>query len=97
MPAASETSAGKPTGGKPSPVVGTPPQLEIALPVNSWQEAYDISSAWLASQSEFDATVGRIRKILRVYVVSIVTAEEPYTLLQQIAIRTSDGAVIVLN
>ena len=76
---------------------GIPPSVALSLPVDNWQEAYDISQSWLDRQPPYRAAVGKIRKVLRIYVVSIVSEKAPYTLLQQIAIRSSDGAVIVLN
>jgi len=82
---------------QPAAVAGIPTQVEITLPVDSWQEAHDIAQHWLDSQPEYGASVGKIRKVLRVYLVSIVSETAPYNLLQQIAIRTSDGSVIVLN
>ncbi len=88
---------GKTVSGKPLPVAGIPPQVQITLPVNNWQEANDIAQSWLKSQADFGASVGKIRKLFRVYVVSIVSNNKPHHLLQQIAIRSSDGSVIVLN
>ena len=82
---------------KPDPAAGVVSQARIALPVNNWQEAYDISVAWLESQPDYGASVGRIRRLFRVHLVSIVSKEPPHRLLQQIAIRNRDGAVIVLN
>ncbi len=76
---------------------GTVPSIPLSLPVDNWQEAYAISQSWLDRQTPYQATVGKIRKVLRIYLVSIVSENAPHTLLQQIAIRSSDGAVIVLN
>ena len=82
---------------KPAPCPGTAPAIAIQLPVDSWQEAHDIATDWLSHQADYNATVGKIRKILNIYIISIVTAQKPYNLVQQIAIRNHDGAVIVLN
>lgn len=82
---------------KARPCPGTSNSIEITLPVDSWHEAYRIARSWLKNQPPFHAVVGKIRKILDVHVVSIVSDQAPYTLIQQIAIRNSDGAVIVLN
>lgn len=76
---------------------GVLPVIALSLPVDSWQEAHAISQSWLKQQPSYQATIGKIRKILRIYLVSIVSETSPHTLLQQIAIRSSDGAVIVLN
>lgn len=88
---------GDTVSAKPEPTPGILPSLKLSLPVNSWQTAYEISQGWLDKQPPFGAAVGKIRKIFRIYLVSIVSEQSPYKLLQQIAIRNSDGAVIVLN
>ena len=68
------------------------------LPVDSWRKAKSIGDAWLADAGIAEtATSGRIRKVLRVYLVSIVTKRSPHRLLHQIAIRSADGSVIVLD
>lgn len=87
----------RPDSVKPEPCPGAVTTASITLPVNSWQEAHDITQEWLNEQPPFNATIGKIRQILNVYVVSIVAGTAPYGLIQQIAIRSSDGAVIVLN
>jgi hypothetical protein len=67
------------------------------LPIDQWTEANEIAKEWVVSIGEKGLTVGMIRKILRVYLVSIVQDVKPYALQHQIAIRQSDGHVIVLN
>ena len=67
------------------------------LPVDSWQEAHDVAQSWLGKQPGLQASVGRIRRILGVHVISIVSSRPPHHLLHQIAIRNSDAAVIVLE
>lgn len=79
----------------PSP--GTAPTVNVSLPVNNWQSAHNIAQGWLRQQNDFDIAVGKIRKVLKVYIVSIVSGSSPYNLKHQIAIRSRDGAVIVLN
>jgi len=82
---------------KPVSCRGSSLTAAIELPVDSPQEAYIIAQDWLDKQPPFNAQIGRIRKILKVHVVSIVSDKAPYTLVQQIAVRNSDGSVIVLN
>ena len=82
---------------KPQPCPGYSLSAVIELPVDSQHEAYIIARDWLQKQPPYNAEVGRIRKILKIHVVSIVSDKAPYTLVQQIAIRNSDGSVIVLN
>ncbi|HHB12928.1 MAG TPA: hypothetical protein ENK62_06995 [Chromatiales bacterium] len=73
-------------------------EVHVRLPVNTWSEAHNLGRAWVrAAGLDHKATVGRIREILRVYLVSIVTRERPHRLLHQLAIRRNDGSVIVLN
>lgn len=87
----------KPLLSQPEPDPGIAPTIELSLPVDSWQEAYDIANSWLDKQPPYNASVGKIRKIFRIYLVSIVSAQAPFNLIQQIAIRERDGAVIILN
>ena len=82
---------------KPQPCPGTTLEAEISLPVDSRHEAYRIARGWLKNQPPFHAAVGIILKVLNVHLVSIVSDQAPNPLIQQIAIRNSDGAVIVLN
>jgi hypothetical protein len=44
-----------------------------------------------------NAAVGKIRRIHRIFIVSIVDASPPYRLQRQIGIRVGDGRVVVLN
>jgi hypothetical protein len=70
---------------------------QFELPIDEWTEAKSIARTWLESIGEKGLAVGKIRKILRVYLISVVQDEAPYALKHQIAIRQSDGHVIVLN
>ncbi|MEA3276046.1 MAG: hypothetical protein U9Q81_12285 [Pseudomonadota bacterium] len=69
----------------------------IEVPVDRWGEARAIASFWLDSVSDGEFSVGRIRRIFRVYVVSIVDSRPPHRLQHQIAINVGDGRVVVLN
>ncbi len=82
---------------KPQACPGIAPTVDVMLPVDTWKEAHDIAQGWLNEQSPFNAAVGKIRKILGIYLVSIVSDTTPFSLIQQVAIRSSDGALIVLN
>ena len=70
---------------------------ELELPVDVWSEAKIIADAWLSSVDGAGLTVGRIRRIFRVFLVSIVDARPPHELRHQIAINAEDGRVVVLN
>lgn len=81
----------------PKPCYGSATTIDIDLPVNTWQEAHDVAQGWLHNNSINDASVGKIRKIINIYIISIVANTTPHTLKYQIAIRSHDGAVILLN
>lgn len=70
---------------------------KIALPVDRWGQAKEIAESWLSSVGSQALTVGRVRRILRIYVVSIVDSNPPHRLRHQIAINAADGRVVVLN
>ncbi len=82
---------------KPQACPGIAPTVDVMLPVDTWKEAHDIAQGWLNEQSPFNAAVGKNRKVLNIYLVSIVSDTAPFGLIQQVAIRSSDGALIVLN
>jgi hypothetical protein len=67
------------------------------LPVDRWGQAKEIAESWLSSVGSQALTVGRVRRILRIYVVSIVDSNPPHRLRNQIAIDAADGRVVVLN
>ncbi|MEA3409946.1 MAG: hypothetical protein U9R74_00200 [Pseudomonadota bacterium] len=69
---------------------------EIELPVDTWSEAHAITQDWVVERGDELAAVGKIRKINRVYLVSIVTDSAPHRLLNQLVIRTSDGGVLAV-
>lgn len=81
----------------PEPCHGTIGTINIDLPVNTWQEAHDIASQWVQANSISNDSVGKIRKIVNIYIISIVSATPPHALLHQVALRTDNGAVILLN
>lgn len=79
------------------PCPGIKTAVKVPLPIDSWQEAHDIAQGWLDSESILNSTVGKIRKIFNVYIISIVSDKSPHALMHQIAIRNSNGTVIILN
>ena len=68
----------------------------IHLPVDQWQEAHDLANAWISRFGGEGLTVGKIRHINQIYLVSIVEPSQPFKLRNQLAIRVADGAVIAL-
>ncbi|MCG7949568.1 MAG: hypothetical protein AB2729_07505 [Candidatus Thiodiazotropha taylori] len=68
-----------------------------SLPVDQWSEAQDVAKQWLKTEGVAGLQVGRIRKINRIYLVSIVGESAPYPLKHQLVIRASDGSVILIE
>ncbi|MDJ0807459.1 MAG: hypothetical protein QNJ78_11570 [Gammaproteobacteria bacterium] len=72
-------------------------QVDVTLPVDQWQEAHSLAQGWLDRMQLETLSVGRIRKVLGVYLVSLVRQAPPHRLAHQLAIRVTDGRVIQLN
>ncbi|HEB95962.1 MAG TPA: hypothetical protein ENI96_05975 [Sedimenticola thiotaurini] len=70
-------------------------QAGVKLPVDTWGEAQRIARRWV-QQQQGRLTVGRIRKVNWIYLVSIVDSKPPYRLKNQLVIRSQDGRVIPL-
>ena len=80
------------------PARGHAPPADFKLPVTSWSQARALTQKWLKQQSPGNLKVGKIREIYEVYLVSIISGSRPnHRLGHQIAIRRSDGHIIVLN
>lgn len=69
----------------------------VSLPIASWEQARAVTESWLASVDSPGSSVGKIRQIGRVYLVSIIEARPPHRLRHQIAIDSDSGRVLVLN
>lgn len=82
------------TGVVPSTVVDG----EVSLPISKWSKVKAVAQSWLESTGDTTLRVGRkVRRVHRVYLVSIVDASPPYAVRHQIAISVEDGRVVVLN
>jgi hypothetical protein len=81
----------------PGYVPGVIRDAVVTPPVDQWAEARRIAYDWLAVFGNDTMTVGRIRKILRVYLVSVVEKAPPHRLVHQLAINAADGRVVLLN
>jgi len=75
---------------------GNIPNVDITLPVDSWNDAHSIALKWLQESGVSKVSIGKIRKIIKTYLVSIVSEKAPFVLKHQLAIRVNDGSVIVL-
>ncbi len=71
-------------------------ETSITLPINHWNEAHELATAWLQQQAGSDLQVGKIRQVNRIYVVSMVEKSSPHTLIKQLVINSTDGRIIAL-
>ncbi len=69
---------------------------DVDLPVNSESEATIAAQRWIEHQALDGMTAGRVRRILRVYLVSIVDEKQPHVLRNQLSIRRADGCMTPL-
>jgi len=67
---------------------------KVKLPVDSWKEARLIARHWVSEQTDRGLSLGKIRKVNWIYLVSIVEKSPPYRLKNQLAIRSKDGSVV---
>lgn len=63
-------------------------------PIRTPRHAAFIAQSWLRDTGMSGLQVGRVRKILRVYLISIVDASPPYWLQHQVAVRAQDGLLV---
>jgi hypothetical protein len=70
---------------------------EVTLPIDTWKEARTVAASWLESVGDASLRLGKVREVLRVYLVSIVDDAPPHALRHQISIRVDDGRVVVLH
>ncbi|MCU7916818.1 MAG: hypothetical protein KZQ95_00485 [Candidatus Thiodiazotropha sp. (ex Epidulcina cf. delphinae)] len=70
---------------------------QVSLPVDLWPEVNALARQWLTMSGLQGLQVGKVRKILRIYLVSLVRDTAPYQLAHQLAIRASDGRVMLLE
>jgi len=69
---------------------------QIELPVDDDNKAKRLARAWIDNFGLAGLSVGKARRIQRVYAVSIVETETPYRLRNQLIIRSEDGGVIAV-
>jgi len=79
------------------------PQIDsptIAYPIDNWEEVYEVAHDWLAESGMVGLVVGQSRPIRRFewfHLVNLVSEYSPYYPHYQIAIRASDGKVVLLQ
>lgn len=92
------SSAGKgPVGASEAPCAGVRVDSGVSLPVDTWAKVHRLALAWIARRGDHGLAVGRIRHVLRVYLVSIVEKRPPHRLRHQIVVRRRDGRVILVD
>lgn len=69
---------------------------KIALPVDTWQEARELTEHWVRASGEQGLMPGKIRKVNRIYVSSVVSDTPPHVLRHQLVIRQDDGRVFLI-
>ncbi len=70
---------------------------QIQLPVDDWRKARAVATSWLDAYGDDKLRLGKLRRVLRVYVVSVVERMRPAALRHQLSISVDDGRVVVLN
>lgn len=95
-------AAGRPDRTQQVTTLGACKGLEILdstvlLPVDQWTEAKALAQGWLNETGLSDLQVGKIRKVLGVYLISLVDRSPPFHLRHQLAIIATDGRVILLE
>jgi len=68
----------------------------IRLPVNTTEEAWQISENWLLASGYMELGVGRIRDINWIYVVNIVDLRPPYRSRNELVINKRNGQLMPL-
>ncbi len=66
----------------------------VSLPVDNWGEARKIAKLWLKIRGAENESVGRIREINNLYIVSIVLSTAPHKLRKQLVIYKPDGRMM---
>jgi hypothetical protein len=76
-----------------------PPAIQdgsVQLPVEGWKAARTVARSWLETTGDETLGLGKIRRVLKVYLVTIVDTNRSAVLRHQIAIGVDDGRVTVL-
>ncbi len=66
----------------------------LNLPIDRWGEARKIATLWLRLKGDEGESVGRIREVNNLYIVSIVLSTAPHKLRKQLVIYKPDGRVM---
>lgn len=69
----------------------------VSLPIDEWSEVTKLARDYIQLLGLQDLQVGRVRKVLRIYLISLVEEVAPYRLVHQLAVRASDGKAMLLE
>jgi hypothetical protein len=94
-PTASDSTSGTTTLGRCEGIEVK--HAAVSLPVDTWGEAQTLAQAWLHDAGMQGLLLGKIRRVLGIYLISLVEDSTPHSLKHQLAIRASDGRVILLE
>jgi hypothetical protein len=83
-------------GGCPGSMSPSVAEGSVALPITDESVVRQLVREWLAGNYPAGHAVGRLRRINRTYVVSIVDDEPPFQLRNQLIVRTDNGRIIAV-
>ena len=81
-------------GGCPGTMTPSVAKGSVALPISDDSVVRRLVREWLAEHHPTGHTVGRLRRINRLYVVSIVDDAPPFELRNQLIVRADNGRII---
>jgi hypothetical protein len=70
---------------------------QVDLPLDTPAEVRSVAASWLAAIGDPRLFPGQIYAVAEIYLVNILSSTPPHDLRHQIAIRATDGRVVVLN
>ena len=69
---------------------------EVPLPVDTADKASRLAEFWLRERGASSLSIGRIRQVNRLFLVSVVEHEEPFFLHTQLVVRIDDGCLMAI-
>ena len=67
-----------------------------ANPIHTASQATEVARDWLAQSALNNVQPGRVRKILNLFLISIVSDTAPYRLHHQVIVRAQDGLLVAI-
>ena len=69
---------------------------EVSLPVDTADKAGRLAEFWLRESGADSLSIGRIRQVNRLFLVSVVEDEQPFFLHTQLVVRADDGCLFAV-